>query len=147
MQTKKGKKNQYKNMTLITLLLTSCSIATASQITSLTTLGGGLCTNFLKSKQAKSQCNPSSRLISSLENVSPGISPLVMKQTLHITMIHQMNCSELSPFLQPKNCCKRSREENTLNSCESNNAGSKVRRLRINPLNGPTCFLAYTVHY
>ncbi len=56
---------------------TSCSIVTASQITFLTSSGDGLCISFLNNRHAKSQCNPSSRLINSFENVNPGINPLM----------------------------------------------------------------------
>lgn len=60
----------------VTVSLTSCSILTASQISSLILLVEGLCFSLLYMRQAKSQCKPSSLLISSLENVKPGIRPL-----------------------------------------------------------------------
>ncbi|KAG1853125.1 hypothetical protein F4604DRAFT_1591670, partial [Suillus subluteus] len=37
---------------------------------------------WLKSKQAKSVCIPSSRLMSSLENVRPGIRPCFLSQKM-----------------------------------------------------------------
>lgn len=57
---------------------TSCSIETASDIMCLILSGDGLLIRFLYMRQAKSQCNPSSLLISSLENVKPGINPLLV---------------------------------------------------------------------
>lgn len=56
--------------------LTSCSILTALQMMALIFSGEGLYFSFVYSKQAKSQCSPSSRLINSLEKVKPGIRPL-----------------------------------------------------------------------
>ena len=60
----------------VLLLFTSCSMVTASQMILLILLGEGLCLSFLYSRQAKSQCSPSSLLISSFEKVSPDIRPL-----------------------------------------------------------------------
>ena len=60
----------------VTTGLTSCSILTALQMMALILSGEGLYFNFVYSKQAKSQCSPSSRLINSLEKVKPGIRPL-----------------------------------------------------------------------
>lgn len=57
-------------------LPTSCSICTALQMRCRTFSGDGLCFSLVNMRQAKSQCRPSSRLISSLEKVSPGIKPL-----------------------------------------------------------------------
>lgn len=42
----------------------------------------GLCFNLVYKRQAKSQCNPSSLLISSLENVKPGIKPRFFSQNM-----------------------------------------------------------------
>ena len=41
-----------------------------------------LFSNMLYNKHAKSQCNPSSLEISSLEKVNPGISPLFFNQKI-----------------------------------------------------------------
>src|SRR5436309_3321013 len=53
-------------------LTNSSSMATASRTISCTRLGGSLFTNLEYIKQAKSQCSPSSRLMSSLEKHNPG---------------------------------------------------------------------------
>ena len=60
----------------------SCSILTASTMIALTTSGWGRRLRWLKSKQAKSVCMPSSRLISSFEKVRPGMSPRFFIQNM-----------------------------------------------------------------
>lgn len=56
------------------------SMSTASQMISATRSTGSLLTSFLNSRQAKSVCSPSSRLMSSFEKHSPGISPRFFSQ-------------------------------------------------------------------
>ena len=60
----------------------SCSMTTASLIIIFMVSSDGLWTRCLYIKQAKSQCRPSSRLMSSFEKVSPGISPLFFSQKI-----------------------------------------------------------------
>lgn len=77
--------NYNKNHTLLPFThfiidsLTSCSILTASQMMARILSGDGLCFSLVKSKQAKSQWRPSSLLINSLENVRPGMRPLLAR--------------------------------------------------------------------
>jgi hypothetical protein len=47
-----------------------------------TVAAGGLCLSILKSRQAKSQWRPSSREISSFENVRPGMRPRFLSQKI-----------------------------------------------------------------
>lgn len=56
------------------------SMSTASQMISATRSTGSLLTSFRKSRQAKSVCRPSSRLMSSFEKHSPGMRPLFLSQ-------------------------------------------------------------------
>uniref|UniRef100_A0A8W7PH27 Uncharacterized protein n=1 Tax=Anopheles coluzzii TaxID=1518534 RepID=A0A8W7PH27_ANOCL len=60
----------------------SCSIRTASRMISVTRSFDGFCTRYLNIRQAKSQCSPSSREISSFEKVSPGIRPRFFSQKI-----------------------------------------------------------------
>uniref|UniRef100_A0A1L8E6H5 Uncharacterized protein n=1 Tax=Haematobia irritans TaxID=7368 RepID=A0A1L8E6H5_HAEIR len=60
----------------------SCSILTASLIISIIRSLLGFCTKYLNINTAKSQCKPSSREISSLENVKPGMSPRFFSQKI-----------------------------------------------------------------
>ncbi|AAA48019.1 putative F ORF B [Vaccinia virus Copenhagen] len=55
---------------------------TASVIIDLTVSSLGGYNKCLNIKHAKSQCRPSSLLISSLENVSPGIRPRFLSQNM-----------------------------------------------------------------
>ena len=74
---------------------TSCSMVTASVMMSLILCGEGLWTSLVNRRQAKSQCRPSSLLISSLEKVNPGIRPLRMSKGvifyMHTTAINGVN--------------------------------------------------------
>lgn len=63
-------------------VMNSFSISTASVIIRETVSGCGLRRRCRKSRQAKSVCIPSSLLISSLENVSPGIRPRFFSQNI-----------------------------------------------------------------
>lgn len=56
------------------------SISTASQMMSVTRATGSLLTSFRYSRQAKSVCRPSSRLMSSLLKHKPGMSPRFFNQ-------------------------------------------------------------------
>mmetsp|Transcript_33028 Transcript_33028/g.98277 ORF Transcript_33028/g.98277 Transcript_33028/m.98277 type:complete len:213 (+) Transcript_33028:448-1086(+) len=56
------------------------SISTASRMMSSTRSRGGGRSSLEKSRQAKSQCSPSSREMSSFEKVRPGISPRFLSQ-------------------------------------------------------------------
>src|SRR5690606_41966952 len=60
----------------------SCSILTASRIISCTRASVSLFSSMEYSKQAKSQCSPSSREMSSLEKVKPGIKPRFFSQKI-----------------------------------------------------------------
>jgi len=60
----------------------SFSQITASQIIFLMVEFDGLFRSILKSRQAKSQCIPSSLDMSSLEKHNPGISPLFFNQNM-----------------------------------------------------------------
>src|ERR1700760_2391835 len=60
----------------------SCSILTASVIILRTAAASGLERIMLKSRQAKSVCIPSSREISSLEKVRPGMRPRFLSQKI-----------------------------------------------------------------
>ncbi len=64
------------------IFITFCSIVTASVIIDLILSGVGLCFNFVYNRQAKSQCNPSSLLMSSFEKVKPGINPRFFSQKI-----------------------------------------------------------------
>ena len=66
----------------IASLTNSCSMATASMMIFCTTLSGAGFCSMLKSRHAKSQCMPSSREMSSFENVSPGIRPRFLSQKM-----------------------------------------------------------------
>mmetsp|Transcript_44410 Transcript_44410/g.144155 ORF Transcript_44410/g.144155 Transcript_44410/m.144155 type:complete len:213 (+) Transcript_44410:404-1042(+) len=58
------------------------SISTASRMISSTRSRGGGRSILEKSRQAKSQCSPSSREMSSFEKVRPGISPRFLSQKM-----------------------------------------------------------------
>ena len=58
----------------------SFSISTAFTMIFVTSSAGSLFSSFLYSRHAKSQCMPSSREMSSLLNVRPGIKPLFLSQ-------------------------------------------------------------------
>uniref|UniRef100_A0AAG5D4I2 Uncharacterized protein n=1 Tax=Anopheles atroparvus TaxID=41427 RepID=A0AAG5D4I2_ANOAO len=60
----------------------SCSISTASRMMLVTRSRVGFCTRYLNIRQAKSQCRPSSREISSFEKVKPGIRPRFFSQKM-----------------------------------------------------------------
>eukprot|EP00982_Pelagococcus_subviridis_P015141 31380-Pelagococcus_subviridis.AAC.4 len=60
----------------------SFSISTASLTISCRRSGSSGCFSMLYSKHAKSQCNPSSREMSSLLNVSPRINPRFFSQKI-----------------------------------------------------------------
>jgi hypothetical protein len=57
-------------------------MVTASVMISLILCDEGLWTSLVNRRQAKSQCRPSSLLISSLEKVNPGIRPLFLSQKM-----------------------------------------------------------------
>jgi hypothetical protein len=61
-------------------VMNSFSISTASMIILCTRSVGSLLLSMEYSRQAKSVCSPSSRLMSSLENVSPGMRPRFLSQ-------------------------------------------------------------------
>jgi len=60
----------------------SCSILTASLMIRSTVSGLGRRRRWVNKRQAKSVCRPSSREMSSLENVNPGMSPRFLSQKM-----------------------------------------------------------------
>lgn len=62
--------------------MNSFSISTASTTILRTVSSGSLLSRSSYRRQAKSQCKPSSREMSSLEKVNPGINPLFLSQKM-----------------------------------------------------------------
>lgn len=96
----------------------SFSISTASQMILPTVSGLGRRSRWEKRRQAKSVCSPSSREMSSLEKVRPGINPRFFNQKMDAKEPARRRVRSI-PLTRK---VKRTREEDAFDSCESDQA-------------------------